>query len=273
MDSSALIATIEQERPFSDYCTIHKITPIFASNARSGQVFFIETTKGKFKLRVCKDAKQASEIEENMRKFSHIFPKFYGRDGRYLLIEALDGFRTLTQDDMKKNMRRIGRMYAEVHLYGKEALHDQKHWFSKRLDRLLERKVISRELYDRTVAAYAASLRAVGDHVALELNDVHKGNFMINDQEVLYFVDEEGIGHRVKGIGIAKFIQQIDGRDWREFVTGYSEVADPSLIRSKALLHHIAIIEPVRSMYAKLDREDQKEKISRDLARLEMAVR
>jgi hypothetical protein len=267
-----LIEEIAAERPFSGYCTITTVQPIIASNARSGETAFVDSNRGWFKIRRCKNGEEAQRIENNVRRFAHIFPKFYGRDGQYLLFEKLVGYRNFTHDELLANMYKIGRIYGEIHEFGEASQHDQRKFFLKRLDCIKDAGIIDETLYRDTLAAFERSLTRVGDHISLELNDVHPGNFMVNEQGEFLYVDEEGLDYRVKGIGIGKFIQNIDWRAWQEFLRGYNEVHDGSYLTNE-YLHHIRILEPVRSIFTKMRAPDKADAIKQELESLRRAIR
>ena len=193
------IDKIIADRPFHRFMTIETVEPLSGSSAVSGQSFIVTTDdRRRFKLRRCKDAAQAEGIEDTVRRFSHIFPKFYGRDGRYLLLEALDGYRDCTKEDLRRNARAVGRLCAEINQAESISDHDHERFFRNRMAEILAMGAIDQELHDTAIAKYLQLIEELEVKVGMDLNDIHPKNFMIDKHGNVLYVDEQGIAYRLR---------------------------------------------------------------------------
>ncbi|HIH24475.1 TPA: hypothetical protein HA251_05555 [Candidatus Woesearchaeota archaeon] len=267
--SAENLESVKNDRPFAHFLgEIQSIEPLIASNALSGNAFFVACASGKYKLRVCDSEARAKTIEDNLRRFPNIFPKFYGRDGRYILTEALVGYRGLTNDDLRRSARKIGRLCAEVNSAEANADHDHRQFFITRIAKLLHRGIIDRELHDRVLGRYEQSLDRVTVRISLDMNDLHKGNFMIDKDDNILFIDEEGINPRMRGQGVAKLLRAIGHEDeYREFMAGYNEVADGSFLTPEYLAH-MHLVELVRTINFKTEVGVNLDRAQKDLDEL-----
>ena len=112
---------ILKQEPFKHVMRIKELKPLYdPMNAVSGQAFWIKSREGKeYKLRYCKKLKDAWGISKNAKRWPHIFPKFYGREGRYLLFEWVPG-PELTKKEPLSLYEKLGELAGEVHEFDEE---------------------------------------------------------------------------------------------------------------------------------------------------------
>lgn len=260
---------ILKDAPFRSLMVMSTVESLAGPGVYSGQTFMVTATDGRrFKLRRCGDVEKAKRIEENVRRFSHIFPKLYGREGRYILMEALSGYRDCTVEDLHRNARMIGRICAEIHQADVMTNYDRGEFFTHQLIDLHKRGVIDDNVYLQTIAVYDRLVQDIDVKIRLDMNDIHAKNFMIDEKGNMLFVDEDGIAYRAQGMGMAKLLKQLpDDATWREFEAGYGEVETqhPFTSQYKLLLF---IMETVRSIHYRVASGNLPETVPKEIAYL-----
>jgi hypothetical protein len=221
--------TILLQQPFRNIIgKIIKTESLEGPGAISGDTFKLTSSSGKlYKIRYCKTQKIARTIEKNVKSFSHAFPRFYGREGRYLLFGWFNG-RNLTKEPSLNECYQIGKLLGEAH-----ALNDidknkkADDFFNNRLELVKKNKVFDEKIYARIVLMYKRLKEKLKIDIVLEFHDVHPRNLMIDKNETVLYVDEEGFTHKVKGLGLAKplFINEIikSSEQKESFWKGYHE--------------------------------------------------
>ena len=207
---------------------IGKILKVEPLAGLSAQAFRITSSSGrKYKLRYCSNLRQAWKIERNVKKFPKAFPKFYVREGRFLLFEWVEG-EIIGKNISVEEAYRIGKMVGEAHALeeieeGKDidVIFEENFRLIKRLN------IFDEEVLTRFKLKYKNLKEKLKIDVVLEFGDVHGANFMRNSKGRIYFIDEEGFSHRLKGEGMTKaFIIQtwLGNAETREaFMKGYRE--------------------------------------------------
>ena len=203
--------------------------------AISGESFKVTAADGKrYKLRV---SKRAGEIAHNARRFRHWFPACHGHHGRLVLFDWEDAptwrEARLAPPVAESLCYQLGKMVGEVHaleetVEGKSVERTFKGYLEdiRKAGRLPEYLIRGVE---RRYEAYEGRLEA---DIVLELNDIHPRNMVIRHHKdpkraKVVFVDEDGLGHKVKGLGLAKplLVEGFIGTDRqkRAFWKGYRE--------------------------------------------------
>ena len=218
-----------RQNPFqSTIGKIKSISSLVSKIAMSGETFKITSNNGKqYKLRYCNKLRNARRIERNVKLLPHAFPKFYGREGRYLLFDWIDGDH-LGFNISPETCYKIGKLMGEAHaledIDSKKNIKDE---FKKRMRIILSAKIFSKEELIKIELKYKQLRKKVKIDFFLEFNDVHPFNLMLDKKGNLVFVDEDGFGHKIKGYGLTKPLllsNWIGSAEKREaFFKGYNE--------------------------------------------------
>jgi len=186
----------------------------------------IKDYQGKFyKLRVFPSTKMAEKQESIVQLVSKIFPKFYGRDRNYLLFEFLDA-RTISKDENPDIFLRIGEMCGEVNNIkadGNAKKDLEEHYYTV-IESFLKKGIISSEDLRRILMVYKKLLCEIQYKVVLSIMDIQFANFMLDSQNKLYFVDEDGIDYNIQGYGFDTFSDKFDKKQIKYFFKGYNSV-------------------------------------------------
>jgi hypothetical protein len=282
---------ILREQPFAPRVTLVRIEPLSETEAHSGRAFLASAADGqRYKLRVCPDERRAREMEAHVRRLPHVFPALLARRGRYLLIELVPGESPSDRKQLRPYSRRLGRLYAEIHREGElrglrgraiarlESLR-QRAQLARQVRALRRSGVVDPALAGDVAAAIRTWRRRHGTPVALEPHDAHKANFMIDPVGELRYVDEEGLGYGIRGIGLAKLLSDRTERpksrgrreEWDEFLAGYGEVADAGFL-TPDYRDYVRVLELVRSIEFKLRREARLFKVESEVSELRELV-
>lgn len=253
---------ILKDKPFG--MEIKEIKSLSGDGALSGQSFVVINNEGvKFKLRACSDVEHAKRIETNVKLLPHAFPKFFGRDRNYVLFEWVDG--ELWYDALGKPIPdsifyQLGKIIGEAH-----ELNDVKPgksadgFFSALLRDIKDSGKVSSEFIKAISDKYSKLRKGLKVDVVLEINDIHPRNFIISDLDKperakLYFVDEDGFGHKIKGLGMAKplFIEKIVKKEsqLKAFWNGYKEHHSNDYF-DKDYQNFVTFVQLVRSLAVK----------------------
>jgi len=219
-----------------------KIVPITSEQGGGGltrEVHLIRYNGKKYVLRKCATKERADLYEKLTKKFEKygFLPKFLGRYKNNLFFEYLPG-RDLREKDALKYSREIGRICGIVN---REKL-DMKGKFNynrkfiKKIDFLLDKKVIDKEKYDFIAKKYKEIRRKINLKLGFDLGDVDPNNFRLSKGKI-YFVDIEGLNIRLIGVGFAKPLLRWfkTSKQRQNFFRGYNSVISSKFINKDYL--------------------------------------
>jgi|GEM_PF-4086946 len=233
--------------------------------AHSGTACFVEVRDGRrYKLRACRSAARAREIEALLAVEPAIFPRVLGREGRLLWMEALVEHRPLDREELLARLEDVGAMVARLHAAAERAglpgaLGRLRGAFRARAQTARDLRLLVRSgtLDRETRAAVAAKLRAGGRRfglpVAVELDDIHKANLMLRARDGdLRYVDEEGVAVRPLFTGLASLVKTADRRaHWEAFRAGYGRVRDAAPL-TPAYTEYVVLQDTLRKVANKV---------------------
>lgn len=226
--ATGLEEEILRQQPFRDFIIIKKVISLKAEGAISGETFkVISSEKKAYKLRYCTSSFKARTIERNVKLFPKAFARFYGREGRYLLFDWIEG-NTISNKVPPEDCYQIGKLVGEAHAL-EELDTSQKvdFLFEERFKEISKSGIFSKETLAKIELKYKELKKDLKLDIVLEFNDIHHGNLMKDKNGRIYFVDEEGFGHKIKGLGLAKplitkgWMKYKDQQD--AFCRGYNE--------------------------------------------------
>jgi hypothetical protein len=249
------------------------LEPLVAAGSHSGNIFVARDASGKrYKLRAYATEAQAAYIEGNIRKVPHIVPAVRGREGRYLLMDYLEGWRPMLNKELLAEARAVGRMCGEVHALNDPGSHDPQAAFYQGLGAIVVNGSVDARLAERTLAAFDRLTAGLDIRVVLELGDIFGPNFMTDGKNIL-LVDEESLHHRAKGAGFGKVLKRIKKPgQWEEFLAGYREHADAAYLTAD-YLQYILLVETVRSIEFKTTHQRYLDKVPGELEALRQLAR
>ncbi|MBW2046075.1 MAG: hypothetical protein JRI96_14530 [Deltaproteobacteria bacterium] len=233
---------IKKDKPFLDLINIRSVKkmPSYGDLKRRflsyGVNVRIRDSNGKFyKLKVSPSIRIAKKYERIINLVPHILPKFYGRDRNYLLSEFLDG-RTLTKDESLDIFFEAGKMCGEISKYKAEP--NKKKEFEnincKIIKSLLKKQVISSKDYQKILKSYEYLAQKIEYDVVLAPLDIKLSNFMLDSQNKLYFVDEDGIDYNINGVWLDYL--KFDKKQNKAFLKGYHSVSPLRFFNNKEYL-------------------------------------
>lgn len=276
---------ILRERPFAGILAVDHVEPVGAEFAHSGTAFFVRDREGRrFKLRVCPNRLRAAALARYVTLLPDVFPTLVAREGRFLLLEALDDYRLVTRGELLRRGRELGRIAARIHARSARALARRPglrtlvavrfaSGFLRDLALLRRTRTIPPASSRGALRKFRAHFRRFGLPIALELDDLHKGNVMLRECDGdLRYVDEEGVGLRPKGAALASLMKTASSRrHWQLFRDGYAEVADAGFL-TEAYTEYLLLLDAVRRVARKVRTRSREEKLPREIGELrEMA--
>ncbi|MDX1649092.1 MAG: hypothetical protein R3263_04490 [Myxococcota bacterium] len=233
---------ILRRQPFLPALRLAAVEPLAGARAHShsGTSYRAIDAQGRrYKLRACRTRLRARALERYVRGLPELLPGFVARSGRLVLLEYLEDHRPVTRQELVRRAADLGRLAARVHARSRELAAGgvAGRWLvalrwrvglARDLALLRRRGVLPPEDLAALRARARAHLRRRGLPVALELDDQHKGNFVIREIDgELRYVDEEGVRLGPLGIGLATLLKTARRRflldDYRE---GYAEIRD-----------------------------------------------
>ena len=259
--SEKLIQKILNDKPFSSFLRIKEIKSLAGHGAISGESFLVIDVKGnKYKLRLCSTTRQAKRIERNVKILPHAFPKFFGREDNYVLFEWVDGelfYDVLSKPIPDEVYYQVGKLVGEAHeLNDIDTSKSADLFFESMIKNIREGKQVDESLIDKIVKKYKELKDKLKIDIVLEINDIHPRNFIIKNRSnpnktKIYFVDEDGFGHKIKGLGLAKpfFIEELikTKKQKDSFWKGYNEHHSSDYF-DKDYQKFVTFVQIVRSM-------------------------
>ncbi len=237
-----------------------KISKLFPDEKNMGgmssEVHLIRHCGKKYVLRVCKSDERADLFEEVSRKFEKygFIPKLLGRHKNNLFFEYLQG-RDLREKDALRYAETIGKICAIINkekinrFKFKKWNYDKK--FFKRLDFLLDKKIIDKEKSESVTDKYKQLKKKVKIKWGFDLGDIDYTNFRLSNGKI-YFVDIEGVNVRLIGIGIAKpFLQWFrTPKQRKKFLKGYNSVRSSRFL-TKDYLQFVYLCFLINNIFSK----------------------
>jgi hypothetical protein len=251
-----------RERPFAERLDLARIEPV-PGFAHSGTACFVRDRSGRrYKLRACASAGRAHEIQTLLGLAPASFPHVLGRERRYLLLEALDEHRPLDREELLARLEEIGARVASLHAAAERAglpnpAGQLRAAARARLQSARDLRLLAGAVDPDTRGALADKLRAYrrrfGVPLAVEMDDLHKANFMLRERDGdLRYVDEEGVAVRPRFTGLASLVKTADREEhWHAFRRGYGRVRDASLITPE-YTEYVVLLDTLRKVANKL---------------------
>ncbi|MBW2964902.1 hypothetical protein KY363_05590 [Candidatus Woesearchaeota archaeon] len=226
INKEVTIDTIVRQAPFRTVMHVKEVRPL-DTHGGSGQVFQVISTDAKgYKLRYCKSLGRAREIERSVKKFPKAFPRFYGREGKYLLFDWIDDAKHLTEGMSAEESYRLGKLFGELHELN-EVVEDKSKvkWFESSFKHIRTAGVFDEETFEKLERRYHDLKKKLRVDIVLDYVDSKPFNFMIERKTGrVYFVDEDGLMHGVKAFGLPNLMRMIkDGVSKDAFWKGYKE--------------------------------------------------
>jgi hypothetical protein len=222
---------ILREQPFRSVLIIKEVHDLEDQKAKSGESFKITSNQGKtYKLRYCFKLSRARELERNVMKFPKAFPKFYGREGTYLLFDWLNEgktFDTLGRPPNEDECYQIGKLMGEIHQLSETT--DSKEMFDnfhKRIDFIEKSKTLDSKTVDLVRHKLEELRKKLKVDVVLDYKDAQAKNIMLDAKNNrVYFIDEDGLNRTAKGSGLDPLLKTIikTPDQQRAFWKGYKE--------------------------------------------------
>lgn len=221
------VEEIKIKQPFKDLIKIIDIEPLLAKSARSGESFKITSEEGKtYKLRYCFTIKAAKKIEKNVNLFPKAFPKLYVREGKFLLFEWIDG-KELAEGVTENDSYKIGKLLGELHeLNIKVSSGEAYKELQQRFVIVENAKIFDAETFSKIKKTCEELKRKLKVDFLLEIYDTGPKNFVISKKGKVYFIDQGGMGHHIKGLGFSALLDKTFSKDKRliaSFWKGYNE--------------------------------------------------
>jgi|GEM_PF-6477592 len=229
--SDKLIEEIKKNQPFRTVLPgilkIEKVISLEGEYAKSGETFKLKDKRGKFyKLRYCRSWFRAREIERNIRLVPAAFPHFYGREGRFLLFDWIDGAEV--SYPLNPNLLyQLGHHFGQANAVEITTKKDPHKFFKKIFSQLEAIRVLNSNELALVQDAYKKITEKLKIDLGLELWDIHEKNILVDKKGRLYIIDEEGMGVRVKGFGMAKPLMNFlkTSAEKEAFWKGYNEAS------------------------------------------------
>lgn len=231
-----------------------KITMLTNSNSVSREVFILENSYNKYKLRCCSSINKAETIEKNLSLLPDFFPYFYGRDSQYLLFDFIRG-NHIAYELSHRDSIEIGRLVASFHQLN---IVNSKSNPNKHFQKYIEffNKKFSDSFIEKLNARYKYFSNIIEFDLVLEFNDIHSSNILRKSSGKLIIVDEDAIGFKPKGLGIAKALyttQWIKNLDQQSaFYSGYSEYYNLDYL-TKDYIEFITFLQLLRTIKTKIE--------------------
>jgi hypothetical protein len=251
-------------RPFAGRIELVRAEPV-PGFAHSGTACFVRDRAGRrYKVRACASGGRAREIERLLGLTPESFPRVLDRDGRLLLIEALDEHRALGREELLARLDAVGERVARLHEAARRAgvpgpAARLRAAVRARLQLLRDLRLLAGApaVDGATRSALLGKLHAYrrrfGLPLAVEMDDLHKANFMLRERDGdLRYVDEEGVAVRPLLTSLASLAKTADRREhWEAFRAGYARVRDASAI-SPDYTEYVVLMDTARKVANKL---------------------
>tara|TARA_Y100000310_G_scaffold209006_2_gene209602 strand:+ start:4579 stop:5403 length:825 start_codon:yes stop_codon:yes gene_type:complete len=218
---------ILKKNPFKQITKgIKEIEQVKHERATTGNTYKIKGNNNQlYKISYYDTIEKAKIVEKNVKKFKKIFPKFYKREGKALLFKWIPG-KTLRNNLTLKNLQQLGKIYGEVHNINdikKERTFQKK--INKYLNQIKETKFFNKTTINKIEKELKNLSKNLDSPIILEINDPNLDNFIQNKGKI-YFVDEEGFNHNIKGRGWTGLYKKLTKAQKQAFLKGYNKTHD-----------------------------------------------
>ena len=145
-----------------------------------------------------------------------------------MLFDWINGTDLLTREISSSEAYQIGKLLGEIH-EGSEKVSDRKlrAFYQICFEKIREEKIFDNELINKIEALFLDLMRRLDIDIVLDIQDTHAKNFVVDKHsKKVFYVDEEGLTHGVKGTGINAFLQHFlknDSAKKEAFWKGYNE--------------------------------------------------
>ena len=242
---------IIRRRPFGNILKLASIESLKSEYSRSGESFRVKSINGKtYKLRYFNDPRRAKEVEKNIKRLSG-FPKCYGREGRYLLLDWIDKRLKRINLDI---LYQIGKMIGAAHklnIKNKEIKLDD--IYHENVKEIKKHNILGKETINKINNIFETSKKKSRIDILLEYRDTHIDNFAIDKRGKVYFIDEDGIDYRVKGSGFRKVLRELVNSKKQEgaFWKGYNEKYNNNYFDAnyKHFVYLLEVLKDIGSKY------------------------
>ncbi|MGB0383489.1 MAG: hypothetical protein ACPGWR_01575 [Ardenticatenaceae bacterium] len=211
--------TMKRDRPFAELVGAAEIVPMHFGKSR--QAFQLRGCNGVlYKLRVCASIEKAVKFEQLVTVAAAAFPRFYGRDRNYLLLNYIDGAIFSGYQSARSSageLDQIGRIYTQIgEMHA--TIHQQPHALasqSEQLDRKVERalraivqaNIISSAERQNILHDYTKLRQQVDFEFSYDLKSASHKDFICTPTRV-YYIDEGAIG-TLRGLGMVRLLEKI----------------------------------------------------------------
>ena len=267
-----------RRKPFERFDPLTAAEPLGHDGGHSGSAFWATGVSGRrYKLRVCRTAFRARNLARYLEVLGERAPKLLARDGSLLLLEVLDGYESMERLEVLEEARTLGRWAATLHRDA--AAHGipsgaarftieqaTRLAFRRDLERLQRARLLTRVQVRSLRDKLERRIETHGFEVSLEMDDLHKGNFMRRPGDgTLRYVDEQGLALRPRGMGLATLLKTATrSRSWLQYCEGYGEVA-PSPFLDPERVEVLLLIDAVRRAARKHHHRQRLEKLPETL--------
>lgn len=212
----------------------------------TGETYLIEHNNKKYVLRKCETLSKAEYYEHLLKKFAkyNFFPKFFGRIGKNVMLEYIEGRDLKEKGEKIEYFKQIGKILGIINKFefesrfenlfikqlkeltsGKYAPSLKVQIARKKRDIHTKPKKVLEELQAQKILKFFNSLKkSLNPSVVYECTDPMPSNFRLRKNKI-YLVDIDSIKPRYKGMGISKFFLEWGKTPLRrnKFTEGYKQ--------------------------------------------------
>ncbi len=174
-------------------------------NGESGLTKLIKYGGNRYVLRKFKSKRESDKMHKICKKLERfdILPKLYYRKGNDFVFEFVPGKECEKPPENLNIVKQVAKICAIVNKLKVGSKKNLDENFGKALNILLNKKKINKKQLTVLKETYSKMKKRISPQIALEVWDVHQGNFIFYKKKV-YFVDIGGIKVDYKGLGIIK---------------------------------------------------------------------
>ena len=191
------------QNPF--HLRLSSVSPIKPGNQDKIGAFLVCAGNKTYKMRVCKNKKKAKKIEQMIYIFPDCFPHFYGRSGKNLLFDWVGG-NFIDKIELTNAISfKVGAMMGKANsLHGPGAPKTFDAYISNKVERLNRHHIFNHNETVHILDVYKQLGSDLGVVLVPELRDMHCRNLIVTEENLVYFIDEQGFRISVRGLGLVK---------------------------------------------------------------------